>query len=398
MIVRNEEKIILETLESIRQEISGWCICDTGSSDSTVPLIREFFQRAKIPGNLEHHEWVDFSTNRNLCLEEGRIKIGGICDYWLILDADQQLQNETPNHLWQYLFDKDAYYLKETSHGFTFHNIRVIKVGDLFEYRGSIHESLYTTNKYEGEITLGNLPDGFHSIHDNTQTRSIEQDILLLSKELENDPSSTRAHFYLAKAYRHLPDFDQTLYHYAKRIALEDQDSEKNEEVFQSYFQIALLVEDLFLNNSLTEKTSDTLIEHGIIEQSIMSIRDVAKLYRASLLYLDRYEPYCQISMLFWNQLRDSMECLQSASQGLSIDPILPMNSMTTEYPLSCLHFMKCICGFHSGHYVAALDSCRFTADNRVVLSGNIPEWKLEFFNTSKEYLERMEHLALFNV
>lgn len=65
MIVKNESHIIEKTLENICQNfrLSYWVIADTGSSDNTIMMIKNFFKRKRIPGEILQHEWTDFSHN-----------------------------------------------------------------------------------------------------------------------------------------------------------------------------------------------------------------------------------------------------------------------------------------------------------------------------------------------
>ena len=47
MIVKNESKIIVDTLTKLLKKIKWdyWVICDTGSTDNTRELITEFFEK-----------------------------------------------------------------------------------------------------------------------------------------------------------------------------------------------------------------------------------------------------------------------------------------------------------------------------------------------------------------
>ena len=45
MIVKNEAHIILETLNSVKKYIDYWVISDTGSTDGTQTVIKEFFEK-----------------------------------------------------------------------------------------------------------------------------------------------------------------------------------------------------------------------------------------------------------------------------------------------------------------------------------------------------------------
>ena len=90
MIAKNEaKKLLLPALKAAAFHITGYILCDTGSTDGTPEVAESLFNKLNITGVVEHHEWKDFSHNRNLCLESGQRLLGDVCDYWLLLDADQ---------------------------------------------------------------------------------------------------------------------------------------------------------------------------------------------------------------------------------------------------------------------------------------------------------------------
>ena len=62
MIVKNEAKVIERCLASVRPILSYWTIVDTGSTDGTQDIIRQFM--ADIPGELYERPWKDFAHNR----------------------------------------------------------------------------------------------------------------------------------------------------------------------------------------------------------------------------------------------------------------------------------------------------------------------------------------------
>ena len=55
MIVKNEEHIIKECLESMYKSIDRYDITDTGSTDKTKEIIKEFFDEKEIPGEIYDH-------------------------------------------------------------------------------------------------------------------------------------------------------------------------------------------------------------------------------------------------------------------------------------------------------------------------------------------------------
>lgn len=40
-----------------------------GSTDNTVQIVEEFFDKKSIPGLAATHPWQDFGHNRNLCIQ-----------------------------------------------------------------------------------------------------------------------------------------------------------------------------------------------------------------------------------------------------------------------------------------------------------------------------------------
>lgn len=78
MIAKDEEETIRPALESIAGIVDEVIVVDTGSSDKTKEIVREF------GGKVIEAEWQDdFSVARNLCLQEAT------GDYILCLDADE---------------------------------------------------------------------------------------------------------------------------------------------------------------------------------------------------------------------------------------------------------------------------------------------------------------------
>ena len=52
MIVKNESKIITRLFDSVYKIIDYYCICDTGSTDDTIDIIKEYFKGKNIPGEI----------------------------------------------------------------------------------------------------------------------------------------------------------------------------------------------------------------------------------------------------------------------------------------------------------------------------------------------------------
>ncbi len=84
MIVRNEEKFLRRSLESVRDIANQIVVVDTGSTDRTVEIAKEF------GAEIHHFTWCDdFSAARNVALEHAT------GDWVLSLDADEELLLES---------------------------------------------------------------------------------------------------------------------------------------------------------------------------------------------------------------------------------------------------------------------------------------------------------------
>ena len=79
MIVKNEAHIILETLNSVKKYIDYWVISDTGSTDGTQTVIKEFFEKENIKGELYNDKWENFGHNRTKALEHAYDKSDNRC-------------------------------------------------------------------------------------------------------------------------------------------------------------------------------------------------------------------------------------------------------------------------------------------------------------------------------
>lgn len=102
---KNEEHCILDTLKSIANIIDYWVVCDTGSTDNTCKIIKEFFQDKQIPGELYIDEWKGFDKNKTLMFERAYKK----ADFVLHLDADDFMVGKFNKELLTTTEKKDIY-------------------------------------------------------------------------------------------------------------------------------------------------------------------------------------------------------------------------------------------------------------------------------------------------
>jgi glycosyltransferase involved in cell wall biosynthesis len=219
MIVKNESRIIKRCLESVYHLVDTWCIIDTGSTDGTQEIIKEFLKDK--PGELIERPWVNFGHNRNEALQLAE-KWG---DWIFLTDADMILvdngfdKNSLDNSL-------DGYDVYQDNHGVRYTNTRLLKSSSKWKCVGVTHEYYTTASgvrnlKTAETLSFTDLGDG------GSKSDKFERDIRLLEQGLIDEPGNVRYMFYLAQSYRDTRNWDKAIEWYTKCKSLSQWDEEK---------------------------------------------------------------------------------------------------------------------------------------------------------------------------
>jgi glycosyltransferase involved in cell wall biosynthesis/SAM-dependent methyltransferase len=241
MIVKNESHIILDTLESIKDYVDYWVICDTGSTDNTPELIQDFFDKAGIKGDLHRVEWKNFGFNRTQVFELAYKK----ADYLWVIDADDFLVGTLDFGD----LTADAYRLKYVLGGITYYRDQLFK-GDLqWEYKGVLHEYPFCLSKenhnfaaINGDYYIHARTAGARSKIEPTAKYLVDAKTMELALDVEQDEGLIRRYlFYIAQSYRDAEEHELAIQWYQRRVGA----SGWVEEVWYSKYQIARLYETL---------------------------------------------------------------------------------------------------------------------------------------------------------
>lgn len=199
MIVKNESHIIEKTLTNLVNyfSFSYWVICDTGSTDNTQNIIKNFFSKLSISGELIEHEWKDFGHNRTLALES----IYNKSDYLLIFDADDRIHGDLiiPELIC------DMYNLKIGKH-FTYKRPLLINNKLRWKFIGVLHEYLSCIDNCKSESIINGdyyIESGKNGSRSNNPKKYInDAEILENAYKNEKDISlKSRYAFYCAQSY-----------------------------------------------------------------------------------------------------------------------------------------------------------------------------------------------------
>jgi glycosyltransferase involved in cell wall biosynthesis len=229
MIVKNEAQVIKRCLGSVKPIIDYWVIFDTGSTDGTQDIIREFMK--DIPGELRESPWVNFEHNRNEALDCARNK----ADYVLMMDADDFLELPPGNKLQP--LTADVYQIAIYHGSMTYMRDMLIKTSLPWKWAGVLHEVLICDAPQKREL-LENVKYRFTGEGARSKDpKKYQKDAAILEEALKKDPTSTRYTFYLAQSYRDAEEKEKSLEWYEKRIAMGGWD----QEVYFSLLQVAVL-------------------------------------------------------------------------------------------------------------------------------------------------------------
>lgn len=284
MIVKDEAHVIKETLQSVYDifqleenshvNFSGYAINDTGSSDGSQKVIRDFFTERNINGVIINHEFrsckchpkrskryyfFHFGWNRTFAFDmcQNKINTGEVqkiknieytpdgetskceilCDYIWVIDADDLVHGSL---IFPKVMNKDMYGLVYNK-GNTYGRPQIFKCNKnlQWKYKDAIHEYAISKKKNNSKDTI----KGDYFIESRRLgSRSIDPEKYLkdakiceyLINEKPNKPHARRW-YYGANSYYDFGDMDNALRMYKKRVTLEDYD----EEVFNSYMRIA---------------------------------------------------------------------------------------------------------------------------------------------------------------
>ncbi len=255
---KNEEHCILQTLESVADYIDYWVVCDTGSTDKTIELVKTFFEERNIPGELHQDDWVGFDHNKTLMMDRAK----GKADYIMHLDADDLLVGDFSFEVSEL---EDAYFIPVKRGTSEWKALIMFNGNHSWKFCGVAHTTIKNLDK--PNYTTGDLSHlGYYISGEGIGSRAFDPKKYLYDAErlqkqfwdtLINDPDelNSRSVFYTAQSYMDYGMYREALQWNRLYLKL------KNvwvEEVFEAHMRssVCLMRLDADLNEILMEMNS----------------------------------------------------------------------------------------------------------------------------------------------
>jgi hypothetical protein len=230
MILKNESKNIPRLFDNLKNFINYFIICDTGSTDDTIEVIKNEADKLNIDGEIYSEPFKNFGYNRTYSYNLTKESTANF-KYVLFLDADMTLINHDKINIKN--LNNDIIYLQQKNSAIEYFNLRMVKKNTNIVVKCPTHEYYdiignYTSIYYK-EFWINDIGDG------GCKEDKFERDIKLLTKGIEEEPNNERYYFYLAQSYKDVGKLDLSIENYKKRINF----GGWVEEVWFSYFMIS---------------------------------------------------------------------------------------------------------------------------------------------------------------
>lgn len=261
LIIFNEEKVLQRCLNSLFPIIDHYVVVDTGSTDNSKAVIKQFFEEKNIQGEI--HDDPDFNMSKNLNFVFDRLK--GKTDFSFYIDADNILsipKNLNIDKFKEELSMHGSGMITVQNEGNKYGKRLFYNLKNNWIWKGVIHEACTceeATKTYNTPFSLIIHNDG-NSWTSQTVKEKYLRHAKIILKDIEDNGLTSRNVFYLAQSYRDAGEKEKAIEWYTNRLGM----TGFYEELYMSQFNIATLKWEL---NYPVSEVADEFMKCGELDE-----------------------------------------------------------------------------------------------------------------------------------
>lgn len=234
MICRDEEPVIERALNSVVNFFDCFVICDTGSKDNTIQVIKNFMQKNNKYGYILFKEWKNFGYNKSYLLKRAysdnlshntKYICWSDCDECIFNGKGEPLTKSDAKNLLELLDshpETGIFYLKTHFGNLKYWRWNIVRNNQLYIWKGSCQELLESTTP-TGHFYIPDSQFYLLARKEGNSARNPARkfnDVKMLKEWTEEEPDSGRAMFYYGDSLLTIGLTDKAKEAFIKRMEL----------------------------------------------------------------------------------------------------------------------------------------------------------------------------------
>jgi glycosyltransferase involved in cell wall biosynthesis len=256
MIVKNEESCLRTALESVK-EADEIVICDTGSTDSTIEIAKEYTDKV-----YTDYKWNDsFAEARNYSAS----KCTG--DYILIIDADEYLEEGAMERIRKFEGEALEFHTISAKTGQIHGSIRLYKNRPETKWFGAAHNYLNIEPSHKSNIKMYYAYSKSHELDPDRTLR-------ILQNEIRKNPKAAREMYYLGQEYISRKQYQKAISTFKKYVRLSKFPAEKAD----AYLYMARCQYVLGLKEDARRSCLEAIYTNPDLQEAHLLMADVSQM------------------------------------------------------------------------------------------------------------------------